>query len=190
MFDSVKRLGIRGLNHLIRSESWASERLKRHSGAHLRVVAGMLSIGLGIDENGLFYLAGSDSEPDVTLSCPADFLLVALLDRDRLFSSVKLGGSVDLAESLGFVFRNLRWDAESDLAKVIGDIPAHRLSIIGQSLARSLRGGWQNTIANIREYTVDETGMIVDPGEISRFGEAVNQLRDDTARLEKRLSKL
>ena len=190
MIDSVKKLGIRGLNHVIRSESWAQQRLLRHAGAHLLVEAGALNIRLAIDEHGLFHLASADSQPDVTLTCPPDIVLRALIDHDRLFSSVKLGGSVDVAESLAFVFRNLKWDAEADLARIVGDIPAHRLSIIGRSLAHSLRSGWRNAAENLREYAVEEAGMLPAPADIARFGEAVNRLRDDVARLEKRLAQL
>jgi len=190
VIDSVKKLGIRGLNHVIRSESWAQQRLIRHAGAHLLVEAGALNIRLTIDEHGLFDLAQADRQPDVTLSCPPDIILRALIDHDKLFSSVKLGGSVDVAESLAFVFRNLKWDAEADLARVIGDMPAHRLSIIGQSLARSLRSGWRNAVENLREYAVEESAMLPAPGDVANFNEAVNRLRDDVARLEKRLARL
>jgi ubiquinone biosynthesis protein UbiJ len=114
----------------------------------------------------------------------------ALVDRSKLFSSVKLGGSVDVAETLAFVFRNLKWDAEADLAAVIGDIPAHRLVKIGQSLAGSLQDAARNTAENIREYAVEESAMLIAPSDIRAFGEAVNRLRDDVARLEKRLAQL
>lgn len=190
MIDSVKKLGVRGLNHVISSESWAQHRLLRHAGAHLLVEAGALNIRLAIDERGLFHLASVDSQPDVTLSCPPDIVLRALFEQDKLFSSVKLGGSVDVAESLAFVFRNLKWDAEADLARLIGDIPAHRLKIIGQSLGRSLRSSWQNALENLREYVVEESAALPSPVDIAQFGEAVNRLRDDVARLEKRLSRL
>ncbi len=191
MIDSVKKLGIRGLNHLVRSESWAQQRLLRHAGAQLRVEVGPFTIRLAIDSHGLFQLAyDSASQPDVTLICPPEVLPLALMDNSKLFAAVKLGGSVDVAESLGFVFRNLRWDAEGDLAGVIGDIPAHRLAIIGQALARSLRSGVHNVVENAREYAVDEAAMLIGPGEFTSFAESVNRLRDDVARLEKRLARL
>jgi len=97
---------------------------------------------------------------------------------------------VDVAETLAFVFRNLKWDAEADLAAVIGDIPAHRLVKIGRSLADSLQVAARNTAENIREYAVEESAMLVVPADMASFGEAVNRLRDDVARLEKRLVKL
>lgn len=187
--DVIKQLGVRGLNHLIRSERWAQERLLKHSGAHLLVDAGLFSVRLGIDQSGYFHLAGGDRSADVTLTLPPDFAVRALLDRSKLFSAVKLDGSVDVAESLAFVFRNLRWDAEADLAGVIGDIAAHRLVRIGRSLATALSDGLRNTAVNIQEYVIEESGMLPAPREITQFGEAVGQLRDEVDRLEKRLAK-
>lgn len=188
--DAIKQLGVRGLNHLIRCESWAQERLLKHSGAHLRVDAGVFAVRLGIDQSGLFQLAADERAPDVTLTLPPDFAVRALLDRSKLFSAVKLDGSVDVAESLAFVFRNLRWDAEADLAGVIGDIAAHRLMRIGQSLAGAMSKGLRNTVQNIQEYVVEESGILPSSRELGSFGEAVDRLRDDLASLEKRLAKL
>ena len=118
--EMIKQLGVRGLNHLLRSEHWALERLVRHAGRQLRIDAGLVDIRLGIDAQGLFVLNEHQGEPDVTLTLPSDILVRALVDRSKLFSSVKLGGSVDVAETLAFVFRNLKWDAEADLAAIRG----------------------------------------------------------------------
>lgn len=189
--DFVKQLGIRGLNHLVGSEPWAQERLRKHAGAQLLILAGPLfSIRLGLDHAGLFHLAAGADEPDVRLTLPPDVAIRVLVDRDKLFSSVKLEGSVDVAESLAFVFRNLEWDVEADLADLIGDIPAHRLARIGRSLASSLRQGSGNLLANAREYAVEESDLLPNKNDVSAFGNAVNALRDDVARLEKRLSRI
>lgn len=189
--DFVKQLGVRGLNHLIGSEPWAQDRLRKHAGAQLLIQAGpIFSVRLGVDHAGLFHLAVGVDEPDVRLTLPPDVPIRALLDRDNLFSSVKLEGSVDVAESLAFVFRNLEWDIEADLAGLIGDIPAHRLVRIGRSLAGSLRRGAGNALANVREYAVEESDLLPGKDDLSTFGNAVNALRDDVARLEKRLSRI
>ena len=187
--DAIRHLAIQGLNHLIRSEHWAQEKLRAQAGAQVRVDAGVFSIGLGIDENGLFQ-ASAAAAPDVTLTVPADAVFKALADRDQLFSSVRLAGSVGTAESLGFVFRNLRWDVEADLAAVIGDIAAHRLVRLGRSLAGRLQGAVRRTAENVAEYAVEDSSLLPAPREMTAFAGAVGQLRDDVARLEKRLSRL
>ena len=186
--DAVRHLAIQGLNHLIRSEHWAQEKLRSQAGAQVRVDAGLFRLGLGIDEAGLFHASAADA-PDVTLSLPADAAFKVLFDRDQLFSSVRLEGSVDTAECLGFVFRNLEWDVEADLARVIGDIPAHRLTRIGRSLASSLQSAVRRTAENVAEYAVEDSTMLPAQRDVRQFATAVSQLRDDVARLEKRLSR-
>lgn len=188
--EAIKEIGVRGLNHLIRCESWAKERLHKLSGAHLRVDAGVFGVRLGIDQSGLFQLVGDECSPDVTLTLPPDFVVRVLFDRSKLFSAVKLEGSVDVAESLAFVFRNLRWDAEADLARIIGDIAAHRLVHIGHSLAAALGNGMRNTALNIQEYVVEESEILASARELDSFGAAVGRLTDELASLEKRLAKL
>lgn len=187
--DSVIRLGVRGLNHIVANESWATERLRKHAGAHVRMVGGPLTIQLAIDQMGLFHLAHGSAEPDVRLRLPSDFVARMLMDRDNMFSAVKLEGSVDLAESLAFVFRNLAWDVEADLAAMIGDIPAHRLVRMGRSIATALRRSVSNAADNLREYAVDESALLANEGDITGFAGAVSALRDDVARLEKRVAR-
>jgi ubiquinone biosynthesis protein UbiJ len=184
------QVAIRGLNHLVRGESWAQERLRQHAGARLVVEAGWVNLGLAIDDHGFFRECDTATPPDVTVTLPADSAMGALLDRDKLFAAVKLGGSAEVAECLAFVFRNLKWDAEGDLAGIIGDIPARRLAILGQAALSEIKGGLAKATGNITEYVVEDSGMLLSERELAGFGADVNCLSDDVARLEKRISGL
>ena len=186
----MKQLAIRGLNHLVESESWAQERLRPHAGATLLIDGGLFTIKLTIGEHGLFHVGDAAAVPNVALTLPADSMIKALFEPDKLFSSVKLGGTVDVAESLAFVFRNLKWDAEADLARLVGDIPAHRLSMFGKALAGSLRGGVRKASENLAEYAVEESALVMSASDLQAFSNAVDQLADDLSRLEKRISRL
>lgn len=73
----------------------------------------------------------------VTISFPQDALLLVLTDRPAFVAAARISGSGELAECLGFVFRNLQWDIESDLSQWVGDIAARRL-LAGES--NGLRG--------------------------------------------------
>jgi ubiquinone biosynthesis protein UbiJ len=79
---------------------------------------------------------------------------------------------------------------ESDLARVIGDIPAHRLSRIGSSLATQAADGIHRAAQNIVEYSRDESQLLVSNSELMQFGSEVDALRDDLARLEQRLRRI
>ena len=61
---------------------------------------------------------------------------------------------------------------------------------MGRSLASALQQGTIRALENIREYAVEESAMVVRSDDLATFGKAVNTLRDDVARLEKRLIRL
>lgn len=182
-------LAVRVLNHLIQGESWAQARLIAHSGAQVTIDSGVFTVSLGIDEHGLFHEADRVRQPDVSITLPADVPFRLLFDRNSLFSSVKLGGSADIAESLAFVLRNLRWDAEADLARLVGDIPARRLALLGRDIGVGIQQAIGRTAENFSEYATEESGMLAPNWAVADFGKAVNTLRDDLARLEKRISR-
>ena len=186
----MQQVAIRGLNHLIQCESWAQEQLRQHAGAKLLVEAGGLNVRLTIDDRGLFQAGDASSPADVTVSLPADSVVGALLDRGNAFAAVKLAGSAEVAECLAFVFRNLKWDVEADLAAIVGDIPARRLSMIGNTAFASLQNGMLRITENLGEYAVQDSGLLVTEAELVAFGEGVNGLMDDLMRLEMRISRL
>jgi ubiquinone biosynthesis protein UbiJ len=189
--DPVSNLTIRALNHLIQGEYWAQDRLRAHSGAQVLIDAGgLFKLRLGIDEQGLFTAGNSESDPNVAITLPTDTPVRLLFDRDRLFSAVKLGGSAEIAESFAFVLRNLAWDSESDLAGLIGDIPAHRLLKMARALSSAISDSIDRAAKNAVEYATNESALLATPHRIAEFGNAVNTLRDDLSRLEKRISKL
>lgn len=185
-----ERLIVPVLNHLIQKESWAKERLQPFSGAQLKISAGSIRIQLSIDEHGMFALGNDAKTADVVLTLPSDAPAKLLVDRNALFSSVKLSGSADLAESLAFVFRNLSWDIEEDFASVLGDIPARRLAIAGAQLGNQLQNGVKRITENIAEFATEDSKLVAPKREIYAFCQSIDQLRDDAARLEKRIKQL
>lgn len=186
----IEHLILPALNHLLSSESWATSRLRPHAGNQVLIDAAPLRLHLAIDSDGMFTHGGAEQPASVTISLPGDTPARFLVDRKSLFQSAKLSGSVELAEVLGFVFRNLNWDIEADLAKLIGDIPARRLEMLRVRAFNRIGDSLSRVAQNLTEYAAEESGALVTRGEISAFGGAVDQLRDDLARLEKKIQRL
>ncbi len=187
---AVDKLLVAALNHLLTGESWARERLRPFAGSGVRIDGGPLTLLLRIDTHGLLAPAATDMPAAVTLTLPADAPLRLLLDRASLFAGVRLAGAADLAEALAFVFRNLRWDVEADLAQLVGDIPARRLTLLGGRLAAGAGEGMRRLAANAGEYASAESGLLAGKESIAAFAAEVDALRDDLARLEKRIQRL
>lgn len=181
---------LRFINHLLAAEDWARERLKPFAGQTVRLQTGVLARVFVIGADGYFSAGDEDAVVAVTITLPADAPLRALIDRPALFAAAQIGGSAELAESLGFLFRNLRWDIESDLAQLVGDIAARRLVEGGKRL-----GNWQaeqarNLAQNLAEYFTEESPLIARRQELADFCSAVAALQERIAQIERRLSSL
>ena len=104
--------------------------------------------------------------------------------------AARIEGSAEFAEALGFVIRNLRWDAEEDLSTVVGDIAAHRIVTGTKEFVGWQQQAAQNLAANLAEYFTEEQPLIAKQADIAEFSSDIDRLRDDVARLEKRLQRL
>lgn len=180
----------RAINHVLRTSPWALERLKPHGGALLAIEGVPVALRLVIQRDGYFSTAEIEGPADVTIILPVDIGARFLVDRENVFSAVRISGAADLAESLGFVFRNLKWDVEADAAEIVGDVAAHRLMRTSCELARGLRSGLQRSAENLREFILEESALVASSGELARYVAIVDELRDDISRLEKRIVRL
>ncbi len=105
-------------------------------------------------------------------------------------SGMRIEGDAAFAEALATLSRNLRPDVEEDLSRVIGDIAAVRVVRFAHAFGRALIEAQKRLTANVAEYLVHENPQLVDRHALSSFTEAVRLLRDDLARLEKRVTRL
>ena len=61
----------------------------------------------------------------------------ALLQGDK--PAVRIEGDVQLAAEVNWLTDHVRWDLEEDLARVMGDAPAHGLAQAAKTMAQALR---------------------------------------------------
>lgn len=186
----IDRLAIRALNHLLASEPWALSRLQVFSGKTARLEMGAFALHLSVLSSGLFASSCDEIVADVRIRVPQDSPRRALFDRPSLFATAKIEGSADFAETLSFVFRNLRWNAEEDLSRLVGDLLARRLwRGATQVLENRIRGS-QRFAGSLAEYFTEENPMLARKVDLVRFCAEVDALRDDEARMEKRIQGL
>lgn len=186
---------VNALNHLLASAPWARERLAPHAHAHVRIESGPLSVDFTLNEEG--YAACLDTRqaepaPDVTLALAMERLpgLLAEGGLDKASTAVRLQGDASLAETLGFVFRHLRWDAEEDLSRLVGDIAAHRLMRGARAVHQTGLRTLESLSGNLGEYLTEESRLLVPRDEASPLNKQLTDLRDALARLEKRIERL
>ena len=128
------------LNHVLMQEKEAMERLVRQKGRIARVQWRAFSLALVITPAGLFNLAPESAVPDlrleVTDTSPLS-LAQSALRGDK--PAIRIEGDVQLAAEINWLVDHVRWDVEEDLARVIGDAPAHTLGQFARRAAQALR---------------------------------------------------
>jgi ubiquinone biosynthesis protein UbiJ len=176
----------RSLNHLLRQSPGAAEALLRHAGASVRFDLTLAQVDLLIADDGYFSEAPIDT-PDAVIR-PTAALLTRLpfFGRDAL-RHADTSGDPALLATLDRVFKQLSWDAEADLAPLVGDIAAHRLNTFGRNALASLAHGIEALGLNAGEYVVEEAELMARGIDVSRFNREVDTLADDVARLDARL---
>ena len=138
--DEAQQRLVLMLNHVLMQEKEAQDRLARKKGSVLHVRWSLFEMDLLITPAGLLDRAPSAAKPDLLISVAADSPLVVLQSVLAGKSPpVKIEGDVQLAAELGWLAENLRWDAEEDLSRVLGDIPAHALADAGRRLLAALK---------------------------------------------------
>lgn len=189
--DAATRVIVRVLNHLLASAEWARLRLSAHAGRGAQVRCGSVGLLLTVEADGYLRVAEADTPVEVTLLIPASVLPELLAgDTGRVMNAVRLEGNAEFADALGFVFRNLRWDAEEDLSRVVGDIFAHRLMNAARALKDGQARAWRALGGNLSEYFADEQEVLVNRANLGIFNDELRTLRDDIARLDKRTGRL
>jgi ubiquinone biosynthesis protein UbiJ len=178
------------INHLLAREQWARDRLAPFSGQRARFrLAPLPDLVLEIDDLGHVKPCKAD-DVALTLTIPPTALPRILARDENALREVRLDGDVGLANVVLFLFRNLRWDIEEDLSRVVGDIAAHRVTGAARGFAAWQRQAAERLGQNLAEYFKDEVGLLVHPHELESFGRQVDEVRDAVERLEKRIERL
>ncbi|HET9820417.1 MAG TPA: hypothetical protein VFQ16_01195 [Burkholderiaceae bacterium] len=137
-------------NHVLSREPVAIERLRPHAGRVLRLeVTGQPAWAPALPPLALVVTpAGLCDLADGAQANAADLRLVLSIDEPVQWLSAAAGGprpaaTIDgdaaFAADVSWLFDNLRWDVEGDLAELLGPVPAHALAEAGRRLASTLR---------------------------------------------------
>jgi ubiquinone biosynthesis accessory factor UbiJ len=181
---------VAALNHVLAQNPWACARLAPFAGRTLAFRCPPFpELRLRILESGRLAASGDESAALTVTLAPSVLPLIAARD-DAALRHVAIDGSAELAETVRSLFTSLSWDVEEDLSKLLGDALAHRVAAGGEAFL-----GWQREAAtrlgeNLAEYWKDEQPLLVRPEDVAAFCRGVDALRDDVARLEKRIDLL
>jgi ubiquinone biosynthesis protein UbiJ len=177
------------LSHLLEAAPWARERLAPFAGETLELRAPPLpALRLAVHEGGC--VRAGVGEPSLIMTLKPGFLAALARGEEHALRSVDVHGNARLAAEVLVLARHLRWDAEEDLSRVLGDVVAHRLADAARAFA-----AWHVDVAQrlggaLVDYATDERPLLVRRAELAGLAEPIAELRDAVARLEKRLERL
>jgi ubiquinone biosynthesis protein UbiJ len=178
------------INHVLRGESWALRCLQPFTGYTAKFDVFPFSVSLTVSDSGEVLASAPNAVADATFRCSPALALRALGGDQAAYHQVEVSGDTEFAQAVGFVVRNARWDAEEDLARVFGDVVAHRAVSAAQSLLRLQARAAASITRNLADYLVEERALIARRQDVETFVRDIDTLRDDTERLAQRISRL
>jgi ubiquinone biosynthesis protein UbiJ len=179
-----------GLNHLLRGQPWLRQRLLPFAGrtAVLEVFPAKLTVS--VDADGQLQPAAGDTGPDVVVHIPVSAALALAAGDERSRSRIQMSGDPAFAAVLGGVLRELRWDIEEDLSRVVGDIAAHRIVQAGRSLLDWQRRAAHTLFQTLAEFLTEEKPLLAQRADLEQWAREVDLVREAVERLEKRIARL
>ncbi len=138
------------INHVLGSESIATQRLQPHAGRTLRLTLAdwpaLLpmppALAWRVTPAGLLDWVGADAPADPELVLRIDASNPALLAARTVAgepAAVQIEGDAQFAGDVNWLIHNLRWDVEADLERFFGPFAARQLGQLGRALAGGLR---------------------------------------------------
>ncbi|KXU90738.1 sterol-binding protein [Paraburkholderia monticola] len=181
------------VNHLLARESWARERLAPYAGKTARLSCPPVVLALLVQPDGyLGTLGEADAHQfDVTISVPSDALPAFVQGgQAAVMKHVKIEGDAEFATVIAKLAEHLRWEPEEDLAKLIGDGPAWRITSLARSVGEHMQRTGRNLLDSAAEYLLDENPQLVRRTALADFNVELARARDSLARVEKRIERL
>jgi ubiquinone biosynthesis protein UbiJ len=159
------------LNQLLARERWARERLRPFAGESAELRLPLLPpLRLSIGDDARIEPGGPEPGALITLE--------------------GISGASALAEELRFLARHLRWDAEEELARVVGDLAAHRIADAMRALVHWQRDAALRMGEALADYATEERAALVRRTELAQVTADIERLARALDSLEQRVSRL
>ena len=184
----------RGINHVLSAEPWAMAELSRHANKTILIEMPLGNLGFELSSEGLLKAASEIEQPSLILSISAKALTDILGSpgnlREQAFKAVQIAGDADLAQLLGRLIGQVRWEYEEDLSRLLGDAPAHFAVKQGKKWISASKSAAVDLLDNVVEYVSEEKKVLLNKRDFVNRKAELNDLRDAVDRIEKRIQLL
>ena len=180
---------LRAINHLIEQEKWARDLLLRHDHKIVAVELPFGSFRLLIQDGLLQDAKQEDIESSVSLEISQEAFWAFVKDgKGAAMKFVRISGDVYLAADLNRLFAELRWEAEEDLSKLIGDAPSRRIIVESKKVFTQANNAVEDLKSGVRDFFVNERNILLGANQFNDFKSEIRLLRDQLDRAEKKLN--
>jgi len=178
------------VNHVLGQHAWARARLAAHAGKCIRFETGLIDTRLEITASGTLTPASDEVGAGIVFRIDPAQLPLMLADPGAALKRVHIEGDAELAQLAGTLAREVRWDAEEDLSRLVGDVPAFHAMRAARGFATWGLDAAQRLAGSSTAYLAEEVPVLVRQAALEEHAEAVSALRDACARMEKRIALL
>ncbi|GMQ91437.1 MAG: SCP2 sterol-binding domain-containing protein [Gammaproteobacteria bacterium] len=145
-------------------------------------------------ESGLRIRLQADAEADVTIGgdIPVFTKLVLGENMPSGFAAgeLQIAGDFDLGHRFKKILDQVEIDWEEELSHYVGDVMAHKLSLMFCDTRSWVRHARQTLMQDVAEYLQEETRDLPKQREVDAFIRGVDEIRSDTERMQQRIQRL
>ncbi|NYT58059.1 SCP2 sterol-binding domain-containing protein [Alcaligenaceae bacterium] len=194
-FFAPAAVNARMLNKLLQRESWARDRLGRHSGKTVGFKVGGFKMGLSIQADGLVQPSDPAVVPNVTLAIPTSQLaelpgVLRARNPELLTELLHVEGDAGLAQVVSELARELRWDLEDDLSRVVGDMAATRLLQAADMFKLGVQTAASRLAGNASEFLTEEDTLLAGRPVYDDWAARLQTLHGRLDKLDRRVAAL
>ena len=201
MFSTELRIAISAtletaLNKYLQLDPDCRNKLARMEGKCLAIELKGLDITFYLltDNQGIQVLNHYPEQPDATLSGTPMELLGLTLEKQpgpAMFAGgVKISGDTELGQHFKRMFDSLDIDWEEHLSQYTGDIIAHKLGNLFRGTKEWSKQATDILQQDLAEYLLQEDHLVPEKTELEDFFSEIDKLREDTDRIQARISRL
>lgn len=179
------RIDLAVMNHLLAQSPEVRAELAAYAGRRVAWRVAPVSVTGVVTDDG--WLAGCEGEPEATLTLRHSAVMAVMAGRDPSVNDVVLEGDAELAGALLRLSGRLSWHWVEDVSRLAGDAAAYRVERLVKR-GGGIRGeiAWR-LAASFAEHLREEAPLLAGKPAVAAYVGAVDELRDDTERFEKRL---
>ncbi len=183
------------LNRGLGGSARASALARRLESTTLRVVIeGVTTISASVIGGRIALLAAGDHADASITGTPMALLQLAGRGGNGGVAGqrkpAQIEGDAEVANLYRQLFAMARPDPEEELARVVGDVAAHRLSRLAGKAMAWARSTRRTAGENVAEYLQEESRDLVNKPELNDFLGGVDALRESADRVEARIARL